>query len=64
MKVNLTLLYSVTRCNGSMKIEMFDQTTLIYTGENLPDGPMRVDCLINWPTTVNIITSNKHPNLY
>jgi hypothetical protein len=45
-----------------MKIEMFDQTTLIYTGENLPDGPMQIDCQINWPTTVNILTSNKHPN--
>jgi hypothetical protein len=41
---------------------MFDQTQPIYTGENLPDGPMRIDCLINWPTTVNIITSNKHPS--
>lgn len=62
MKVNLTLLCSVTRCNeSSIKIEMFDQTTPIYTGENLPDGPMRIDCQINWPTTVNIITSNKNP---
>jgi hypothetical protein len=61
MKVNLTLLCSVTRCNGSIKIEMFDQTTPIYTGENLPDGIMRIDCEINWPTTINIVTSNKHP---
>jgi hypothetical protein len=61
MKINLTLLCSNTRCNGSIKIEIFDQTTLIYTGENLPDGTMRIDCLINWPTTINIITSNKHP---
>ena len=59
MKVNLTLVCSVTRYNGSMKIEMFDQTRLIYTGENLPDGPFRINCLIDWPTTVNIITSNK-----
>jgi len=62
MKVNLTLLCLVTRCNGSMKFEMFDQTTPIYVGENLPNGPMRVDCQINWPTTVNIITSNKNPD--
>ena len=41
---------------------MFDQKKLIYTGENLIDGPMRIDCSIDWPTTVNIITSNKHPN--
>jgi hypothetical protein len=61
MKVNLTLLCSVTCVNGSIKIEMFDQTTPIYIGENLPNGPMRIDCSINWPTTVNIITSNKHP---
>ena len=62
MKVNLTLLCSVTRCNGSMKLELFDQTSHIYTGEDLPDGPLCIDCLIDWPTTVNIITSNKHPN--
>ena len=62
MKVTLTLLCSVTQCNGSIKIEMFDQTTPIYTGENLPNGPVRIDCRINWPTTVNIITSGKRPN--
>ena len=62
MKVNLTLVCSVTRCNGSMKIEMFDQTRPIYTGENLSDGPLRINCLIDWPTTVNIITSNKTPD--
>lgn len=62
MKVNLTLLCSVTCVNGSIKIEMFDQTTPIYAGENLPDGPMRIDCQINWPTTINIITSNKTSN--
>jgi hypothetical protein len=62
MKVNLTLLCSVARCNGSMKIEMFDQQLLVYTGENLPDGPIRIDCQINWPTILNITTSGKHPN--
>jgi hypothetical protein len=45
-----------------MKIEIFDHETPIYTGENFPDGPMRIDCSINWPTTVNIITSNKTSN--
>jgi hypothetical protein len=45
-----------------MKIEMFDQTAPIYTGENLIDGPMRIDCAIDWPTTVNIFTSNKNSN--
>ena len=62
MKVNLTLLCSVTCVNGSIKMQMFDQTTPIYTGENLSDGPMRIDCEITWPTTVNIVTSNKHPD--
>jgi hypothetical protein len=61
MKVNLTFLCAVTRCNGSIKLEMFDQQLPVYTGENLPDGPMRIDCSINWPTTINIITSGKHP---
>ena len=59
MKVNLTFLCSITRCNGSIKLEIFDQTTPIYTAENLPDGPVRIDCSINWPTTITIITSNK-----
>jgi len=45
-----------------MKIEIFDQLLPVYTGENLPDGPMRIDCEIDWPTTVNIITSGKHPD--
>lgn len=62
MKLKLTLICTVTRCNGSMKIEMFDQTQPIYTGENLPDGPLRINCLINWPTNVHIITSNKMPD--
>ena len=61
MKVNLTFVCTVTRCNGSMKIEIFDQTRPIYTGENLSDGPLRINCLIDWPTTVNITTSNKTP---
>jgi hypothetical protein len=62
MKVNLTLTCNVTRCNSSLTIEIFDQTRSIYTGEDLPDGPLRIDCLIDWPTTVNIVTSNKHTN--
>lgn len=63
MKVNLTLLCTITRCNnGSMKLELFDQQTPIYCGENFLDGPLRIDCLINWPTTINIVTSNKHPD--
>jgi len=62
MKVNLTFICTVTRCNGSMKIEMFDKTQPIYTGENLADGPLCINCLIEWPTTVNIITSNKTPD--
>ena len=45
-----------------MKIEIFDQTQPIYTGENLLDGPLRINCLIDWPTTVNITTSNKTPS--
>jgi len=59
MKVNLTLICNVMCCNGSMKIEIFDQSTLLYTGENLTDGPLRIDCAINWPTTINIVMSNK-----
>lgn len=61
MKVNLTLLCIVRCVNGSMKIEIFDQATPIYVGENLSDGPLRIDCLINWPTVINIVMSNKHP---
>jgi hypothetical protein len=45
-----------------MKIEIFDQDRPIYQKENLSEGPFRIDCVINWPTTVNIHLSNKQPN--
>jgi hypothetical protein len=62
MKINLTLICTVIRCNGSLNIQIFDQTDLIYTGQDLEEGLLRIDCAIDWPTTVNIITSNKGPN--
>jgi hypothetical protein len=62
MQVKLTLICDVMCHNGSMKIEIHDQDTHIYTGENLTQGPLQIDCMINWPTTVNITLSNKGKN--
>jgi hypothetical protein len=62
MKITLTLIGQVFRCNGSMTINIFDQDRPIYSGADLPEGDWRVDCEINWPTTVNIITSGRSPN--
>jgi hypothetical protein len=62
MQVKLTLICDVICHNGSMKVEIYDQHTHVYAGENLTEGPLRIDCMINWPTTVNIILSNKGKN--
>jgi hypothetical protein len=59
MQVKLTLVCDVICHNGSMKIEIYDQHTHVYTGENLTQGPLQIDCMINWPTTVNITLSNR-----
>lgn len=45
--------------NGSMNIEIFDGDNSIYVGQNLTEGPLRIDCPIHWPTTINIVVSNK-----
>lgn len=42
-----------------MKIEIYDHYTHVYTAENLTEGPLQINCMINWPTTVNITLSNK-----
>ena len=62
MQVKLTLICDVMCHNGSMKVEIYDQHTCVYTGENLTEGPLQIDCMISWPTTVNITLSNKGKN--
>jgi hypothetical protein len=62
MQVKLTLICNVICHNGSMKVEIYDQHTCVYTGENLTEGPLQIDCMVNWPTTVNITLSNKGKN--
>ena len=62
MQVKLTLICNVICHNGSMKVEIHDQHTCVYTGENLTEGPLQIDCMVNWPTTVNITLSNKGKN--
>ena len=59
MQVKLTLICNVRCYNGSMKIELYDRDTHIYTGENLASGPLQIDCMINWPTTIFITLSTK-----
>jgi hypothetical protein len=62
MKVTLTLIGNVMCYNGSLEIEILDRDKLIYTGKNLTEGPLRIDCAIDWPTTVNIVVGNKGKN--
>lgn len=62
MKVRLTLMCEVHCYNGSMKIDIQDDTIPIYTGQDLAPGPLRIDCMINWPTKINIFTSGKENN--
>ena len=45
-----------------MKVEIYDQHTHVYTGENLTEGPLQINCMIRWPTTINITLSNKGKN--
>lgn len=59
MKTTLTLLCNVMCYNGSLNLEIFDDKDSIYVGQNLTEGPLRIDCPISWPTTVNITISNK-----
>jgi hypothetical protein len=59
MKTTLTLICNVMCYNGSLNIEIFDDNDSIYVGQNLTEGPLRIDCAINWPTVVNIVTSNR-----
>jgi hypothetical protein len=62
MQAKLTLICDVICHNGSMKIDIYDQRTHVYTGANLTEGPLQIDCMINWPTTINITLSNKSEN--
>jgi len=61
MKTTISLITNVYNYNGSMKLDIFDQDQLIYSNDCFESGPGRIDCQVNWPTVVNIITSNKHP---
>lgn len=45
-----------------MGVEIFDQGQLVYSGKNLPAGPGKIMFDINWPTTVDIVTSNRNFN--
>jgi hypothetical protein len=45
-----------------MKIEVIENDTVLYTGENLPEGPLDIVCDIQWPTVLTIKLSNKNPD--
>lgn len=62
MKIQLRLICKVMCSNGSMKLEIFDQQTHIYTGENLEPGPLEIDCIVEWPTVLTFFLSNKKDN--
>lgn len=62
MKTTISLITNVHNCNGSMRLDIFDQEQLVYSNSSFEPGPGRIDFQVNWPTVVNIITSNKHPD--
>jgi hypothetical protein len=62
MKIQLTLMGRVQRCNGSLNIEIKDQEHVVYVGEDLPEGSWIAEFNIDWPTTVHIQLSNKQHN--
>ena len=61
MKVQLTLIGQVMRCNGSMSISIQDQDRTVYSANDLPAGAWRTSFEIAWPTTVHIQLGNKGP---
>jgi hypothetical protein len=60
MKATISLLTNVYNYNGSMKLEIFDNTKLLYSNDKFEPGAGRIDFQVNWPTTVNIVASNKN----
>jgi hypothetical protein len=62
MKIQLTLVGRVQRCNGSLTVEIKDQDRVVYTGEDQSEGPWIAEFNIDWPTTVHIQLSNKQRN--
>jgi hypothetical protein len=59
MKIQLTLIGRVQRYNGSLTVKIKDQDRVVYTGEDLPEGPWIAEFNIDWPTTIYIQLSNK-----
>ena len=57
--MKLTLGCTVKRYNGSMSIEILENGKILYTGQDLPDGPIDITCDIQWPTMLIIKLSNK-----
>ena len=42
-----------------MSIEIFEDGKVLYTGEDLPSGPINITCDIQWPTALTIKLNNK-----
>lgn len=59
MKVTITFECLVRNCNGSMQIEILDKDQLLYSGQNLQEGPLNINVDVDWPTQLTIVTSNK-----
>jgi len=60
--MNLTLGCTNKRYNGSMSIEIIENNKSLYLGKDLPNGPLEINCNIQWPTTLTIKLSNKGPD--
>ncbi len=62
MKATISLITNVYNNNGSMKLEIFDDTELVYSNSSFEPGPGKIEFLANWPTTINIVASGKNDN--
>lgn len=61
MKSQIEFQTSVRNYNGSMKVEIFDGNRLVYSGASFSEGPGKIDFMIDWPSKVKILVSNKNP---
>jgi hypothetical protein len=43
-----------------MQVEILDQDRLLYSGQNLQEGPLIISVKVHWPAQLTIITSNKN----
>jgi len=45
-----------------MSIEILENDRVLYMGKNFDEGPLDINCLIEWPSTITIKLGNKYPD--